>query len=212
MLLPELISADEAAMRLSMMRHPTTTRDTVLSKIEDFYFNTYGTTTYCTLTLWNEFRVVGISYCLHPLNFDRQLGEYLAFQEAVDKATPFIAYDIASGQMDRPLTSDERAQAERQVTPRPHTADVNFSAIYGVKELPAFKSHKIVWAARVITEGDNDGMPTWILEGGGVVQVSTDLAGRGGADPRLGYFVRYEDGYESWSPAAAFEDGYTRLG
>lgn len=24
-----------------------------------------------------------------------------------------------------------------------------------------------------------------------------------------GYYVRYSDGYESWSPAAAFEDGYT---
>jgi hypothetical protein len=27
-----------------------------------------------------------------------------------------------------------------------------------------------------------------------------------------GYFVRYEDGYESFSPAKAFEDGYTRIG
>jgi hypothetical protein len=26
-----------------------------------------------------------------------------------------------------------------------------------------------------------------------------------------GYFVRYEDGYESYSPAAAFEGGYTRV-
>lgn len=26
-----------------------------------------------------------------------------------------------------------------------------------------------------------------------------------------GYFVRYDDGYESFSPAKAFENGYTRL-
>ena len=26
-----------------------------------------------------------------------------------------------------------------------------------------------------------------------------------------GYYVRYEDGYESWSPAAAFEFGYTAV-
>lgn len=26
-----------------------------------------------------------------------------------------------------------------------------------------------------------------------------------------GYYVRYEDGYESYSPAAAFESGYTRI-
>lgn len=25
-----------------------------------------------------------------------------------------------------------------------------------------------------------------------------------------GYYVRYEDGYESWSPASAFENGYAR--
>jgi hypothetical protein len=26
-----------------------------------------------------------------------------------------------------------------------------------------------------------------------------------------GYFVRYDDGYESFSPSAAFEDGYTEV-
>ena len=26
-----------------------------------------------------------------------------------------------------------------------------------------------------------------------------------------GYFVRYEDGYESWSPTTVFEDGYTLI-
>ena len=26
-----------------------------------------------------------------------------------------------------------------------------------------------------------------------------------------GYFVVYDDGYESWSPAEAFEQGYTRI-
>jgi hypothetical protein len=26
-----------------------------------------------------------------------------------------------------------------------------------------------------------------------------------------GYYVLYEDGYQSWSPAKAFEDGYTRM-
>lgn len=31
-------------------------------------------------------------------------------------------------------------------------------------------------------------------------------------EPQVGgYFVRYEDGYTSFSPAAAFEAGYTRI-
>jgi hypothetical protein len=32
-----------------------------------------------------------------------------------------------------------------------------------------------------------------------------------GSGRDLGYYVRYEDGYESWSPSEAFEAGYTRI-
>lgn len=33
---------------------------------------------------------------------------------------------------------------------------------------------------------------------------------KGGEDD-LGYFVVYDDGYSSWSPTKAFEEGYTKL-
>ncbi len=33
---------------------------------------------------------------------------------------------------------------------------------------------------------------------------------RGGSD--LGYLVTYADGYQSWSPTKAFEEGYTLIG
>jgi hypothetical protein len=32
----------------------------------------------------------------------------------------------------------------------------------------------------------------------------------GDVDFDLGYYVQYADGYASWSPTKAFEDGYTR--
>lgn len=32
-----------------------------------------------------------------------------------------------------------------------------------------------------------------------------------GGDEDLGYYVQYDDGYQSWSPTKAFEDGYTRI-
>lgn len=32
-----------------------------------------------------------------------------------------------------------------------------------------------------------------------------------GDEGDLGYLVVYEDGYESWSPSKAFEEGYTRI-
>jgi hypothetical protein len=43
-----------------------------------------------------------------------------------------------------------------------------------------------------------------------VVIVSADWIGK--HDPReRGYFVEYEDGYQSYSPAPAFESGYTLI-
>ena len=32
-----------------------------------------------------------------------------------------------------------------------------------------------------------------------------------GNENDLGYFVVYSDGYQSWSPTKAFEEGYTRI-
>lgn len=32
-----------------------------------------------------------------------------------------------------------------------------------------------------------------------------------GSDSDQGYFVEYDDGYQSWSPTKAFEEGYTRI-
>jgi hypothetical protein len=47
------------------------------------------------------------------------------------------------------------------------------------------------------------------LNGGESVSVPLAYLGRvKGGEPIGGYFVQYEDGYQSWSPAAAFEAGY----
>lgn len=81
-----------------------------------------------------------------------------------------------------------------------------------------YRSHKVVEAGkieriygkgeilanRVVSCSGGD----WVLqvEGGDLVNLAAKH------DPEVGgYFVRYEDGYTSYSPAAAFEGGYTEL-
>lgn len=86
-----------------------------------------------------------------------------------------------------------------------------------VDGLPVWRCHKEVWAARItgwgegFLSGDDE---TLILEVGSDVQVSKALKARlpdGQAKNAVGgYYVRYADGYESWSPAKAFEEGYSR--
>lgn len=88
--------------------------------------------------------------------------------------------------------------------------------------LPQWQSHKKVWADKITglavrgfgeQECPDDTFERWILAGGAIVKVSQELRRRPpqGTDPVGGYYVLYEDGFESWSPAEAFEKGYDRL-
>ena len=82
--------------------------------------------------------------------------------------------------------------------------------------LVKYQSHKTVWAAKVVEINPVDAGKdlcgfVWSLDNGGYVPVTKDLKMRGGDYPIGGYYVRYEDGFESWSPAEAFEKGYSKV-
>lgn len=87
-------------------------------------------------------------------------------------------------------------------------------------QLPQYQCHKKVHAAKIV----------YIDGGPGPRRLGLDCDGRDTAEgvangsvlvtavwhdkhaPQVGgYYVQYEDGYESFSPAAAFESGYTRM-
>lgn len=85
-----------------------------------------------------------------------------------------------------------------------------------VAMLPQYKSHKIVRAAKIVavdTEPPGPGLvASLILDVEGVAPVGVDAFWIQSKKPeRGGYLVVYDDGYMSWSPAKAFEDGYTAL-
>lgn len=89
-----------------------------------------------------------------------------------------------------------------------------------VADMPKYQCHKVVHALKIIglhideteillcfhAETDDDvasiRIPVEEDEHSRFIKAS-------GAD--FGYYVVYEDGYISWSPSKAFEDGYTRL-
>lgn len=82
--------------------------------------------------------------------------------------------------------------------------------------MKTYQSHKTVQAAKVIAAemDQSTGGARLSLEGGATEAVSRDwLIKHGEQGVYGGYFVRYPgDGYTSWSPASAFENGYTELG
>lgn len=78
-------------------------------------------------------------------------------------------------------------------------------------DLPAYRSHKTVWAAKIVAVDFVGGRLD--LAPHGVVEISDAWMEKrvGNKRPTDGYFMLYPDGYTSWSPAEAFEGGYTRL-
>ena len=84
-------------------------------------------------------------------------------------------------------------------------------------EMPKYKSHKSVWAlkiksleATVTPESDSSLLMTPEESGYGPLILSPSFVSK--HRPHVGgYYVVYADGYKSFSPAKAFDEGYTKL-
>jgi len=83
--------------------------------------------------------------------------------------------------------------------------------------LPRWRCHKEVYAAKILRvdedENSHSGRLALTFDGGSeaaYVEVAESWLYKHNPQPG-GYYVRYADGYESYSPSGAFEDGYTRL-
>lgn len=80
-----------------------------------------------------------------------------------------------------------------------------------------YTSHKEVDAAKIKAVGElkTDTQTRTLALEGEVMQVNEDWyqkhSDQGTKDLVGGYFVRYADGYGSWSPAEAFEAGYKEI-
>jgi hypothetical protein len=81
--------------------------------------------------------------------------------------------------------------------------------------MPRYKSNKEVWALKIKSIGaEKDGGATlhFVEESlYGPRKTSSEYVQKHNPKPG-GYFVVYKDGYESWSPAKAFEEGYRAAG
>ena len=66
---------------------PRLTPDLISSKVKSKAFHVFGETclTVCCLTLENGFTVTGESACVSPENFDKEIGEKIAFEQARNK-------------------------------------------------------------------------------------------------------------------------------
>lgn len=92
------------------------------------------------------------------------------------------------------------------------------------QEMPRYKCHKVVWALKIKDivfdvdlarekNRETDGSATITPEEEGYVSFRVGAEYVRKHQPKVGgYYVVYEGGYKSWSPADAFEKGYTKTG
>ena len=84
-------------------------------------------------------------------------------------------------------------------------------------EMPKYKCHKEVWALKIksVVNAPPTCPENWAaleIEDEGFAPVTVDDKFMAKHKPEAGgYYVVYADGYKSYSPAKAFEDGYTRI-
>jgi hypothetical protein len=80
-------------------------------------------------------------------------------------------------------------------------------------ELPKYQCHKVVRAAKIASAehiGGHEFSLQLMLDSGRMSHSYIHLGAATNASALVGkYLVQYDDGYESVSPAKAFEEGYT---
>ena len=79
-------------------------------------------------------------------------------------------------------------------------------------EMPKYQCHKQVWALKIASVQETTSGGILYHDEPGFVSTHVDQAYMDKHKPQVGgYYVCYKGGYKSFSPAAEFEDGYTRI-
>lgn len=81
-------------------------------------------------------------------------------------------------------------------------------------EMPRYRCHKEVWALKIaaMTDIEIDGSRVLVFAESGYAPMRVAHAYVQKHNPQPGgYYVVYKGGYQSFSPADAFEEGYTRV-
>lgn len=93
--LKPLLTDDQLNAALTASPRPRVTKDRIESRIEKTEFIHHGLLTLCVLTLVNGFTVTGESACVDPGNYNADIGERVAKDNAVDKIWPLEGYLLA---------------------------------------------------------------------------------------------------------------------
>lgn len=92
-----MLTNDQLDVAMQKMPGERVTMDYMKSRIANVEFSTLpkSTVTICNITLDNGYSVRGESACVDPANFNREIGEKIAHDNAVNKLWPLFGFLLA---------------------------------------------------------------------------------------------------------------------
>ena len=85
----------EEEIKAKGLNAPRLTPDIIDSLIKEKAFHKLTSKlTICVITLQNGFELIGESSCVDPANYDKKIGEDIAFNNARDKIWPLAGYAL----------------------------------------------------------------------------------------------------------------------
>lgn len=96
-----MLTDNQLEEKLEQSPAPRVTKDYILSRIADIKFHKLGPTlTHCTIHIDNGFSVTGESACVNPENYDQEIGEKIAQDNAFNKLWGLFGFLLAEKQRD----------------------------------------------------------------------------------------------------------------
>lgn len=139
--------------------------------------------TFCVIVLKNGFTVTGESACASPQNYNKEIGESIAYQQAFNKIYMLMGYELRSQ-----LALAMHAVFDEKLSLK----DEHF-----LDPLGLYVGTKAV-KATPLTLGQYNHHRNWTMP----PTENPDT---------LGYLVQYENGHVSWSPKEVFEASYRKV-
>lgn len=94
-----MLSEIELEEKLKASPAPRITEQDICARITEVkYTHVFETVTICNIKLDNGFSVRGESACVNPENYNQEIGETIAYDNAFGKLWPFFGFALAERQ------------------------------------------------------------------------------------------------------------------
>lgn len=94
-----MLKDNELIEALAKSPAPRITKDFMEGRIKETSFTRFSeTVTICQITLDNGYSVRGESACVNPENYNQEIGERIAFDNAFNKLWPLFGFFLAESQ------------------------------------------------------------------------------------------------------------------